>query len=44
MNFNDIAITSVKETDYRIHCWYMSKNDAIDIMKNYDLNEKSGLL
>ena len=44
MNFNDIAIVSVKETGYRIHCWYMSINDAIEIMKNYDLNEKSDLL
>ena len=38
MNFNDVAI------DYRIHFWYMSNNDAIDIMKNSNLNEKSGLL
>ena len=29
---------------YKIHFWYMSKDDAINIMKNSDLNEKSGLL
>ena len=34
MNFNDVAIVSVKGSDYRIHFWYMSKNDTINIMKN----------
>ena len=43
MNFN-IAIVSVKGSDYRIHFWYMNKDDKINIMKNSDLNEKSGLL
>ena len=43
MNFN-AALVSIKEGDYRIHFWYMSKDDAIDIMKNSNLNEKSGLL
>ena len=38
-SFNDIAIVSVKESDYRINFWYMSKDDAINIMKNFDLNE-----
>ena len=31
MNFNDVPIVSVKGSDYRIHFWYMSKNDAIII-------------
>ena len=44
MNFNNVAIVSVKGSDYRIHSWYMTKNDAINIMKNPNLNEKSGLL
>ena len=44
MNFNDAAIVSVKGNDYRIHFWYMSKDDAINIMNNSDLSEKSGLL
>ena len=44
MNFNDVAIVSVKGRDYRIHFWYMSKDDAISKMKNSDLNEKVGLL
>ena len=42
MNFNDNAIVSVKGSDYRVHFWYISKDDAINIVKNSDLNEKSG--
>ena len=38
MNFNDIAIESIKENDYRIHFWYMSKDEAISIMHNFSLN------
>ena len=30
----------VKRSDYRIHFCYMSKDDATNIMKNSDLNEK----
>ena len=44
MNFNDVANVSVKESDYRTNFWYMSKNDATNIMKNSNLNEKSGSL
>ena len=44
MNFNDVAIVSIKWSDYRIYFWYMSKDDAINIMKNYSLDEKSRLL
>ena len=44
MNFNDVAIVFIKESDYRIHFWYMGKDAAINIMKTFDLNEKSGLL
>ena len=33
MNFNDVAIAFIKESDYRIHFQYISKNDAINIMK-----------
>ena len=42
MSFSDVAIVSVKGSDYKIHFWYMRKNDAINIMKI--LNEKCGLL
>ena len=44
MTFNDIAVVSVKGIDYRNHFWYMSKNDAKNIMKNSNLNETSGSL
>ena len=44
MNFNDVAIVSVKGNDYRIHFWYMSKYDAINIIHNSSLNEKIGSL
>ena len=37
MSFNDIAIISGKENYYRIQFWYMSKEEAINIMKNSDL-------
>ena len=40
MNFNDVAIVSVKGNDYRVHFWYMSKDDAISIMHNSSLIDK----
>ena len=40
MNFNDVAIVSVKESDYRIHFWDMSKDNVMNIMKNSNLNKK----
>ena len=33
------AIVSIKGNDYRIHFWYMSKNDAINIMNNSSSND-----
>ena len=44
MNFNNVAIVSTAGNDYISHLWYMSKHDAINIMKNSNLNEKTGLL
>ena len=44
MNFNDVAILSIKGNDYRIHFWYVSKNHAINLMNNSCLNEKTGSL
>ena len=44
MNLNDAAIVSVKGSDYRLHFWYISKNDAISIMNNSNLNSKMGAL
>ena len=42
MNFNGAAIASIIGNDYRIYFWYMSKDDAISIMNNSNLNEKTG--
>ena len=44
MNFNEVAIVSIKGNDYKFHFWYVSKDDAINIMKNTNLNEKTGSL
>ena len=44
INFNDVAIASIKGNDYRIHFWYMSKNDAIVLMTNSNLKDKNGIL
>ena len=40
----NVAMASVKESDCKIHFWYMRKNDAISIMKNSNLNERGGSL
>ena len=40
MSFNDIAIVYVKWSASRIHFWYMSKDDAINIMKGSNLVNK----
>ena len=37
MNCNDVVIVHVKGSDYRIHFWYISKDDAIHIMKKCGL-------
>ena len=44
INFNDVAVVFIKENDCRIHFWHMSKDDAISIMHNSNLNEKTELL
>ena len=44
MNFKVVAIVSIKGNDYRIHFWYISKNDAIVLMTNSNLNDKNGTL
>ena len=40
VSFNDVAIVSIKGSDYRIHFWYMSKDDAISIMHTSNLIDK----
>ena len=44
MSFNNVAIVYVKRNDYRIHFWYMSKDDAIKIMNGSNLIDKMGVL
>ena len=44
MNFNDVAIVSIKGSGYRIHFWCMSKDDAISIIHSSNLNDKVGTL
>ena len=43
-SFNDITIASVKGNDYRIHFWYKSNDEAINVMKNSDLKEKKWII
>ena len=44
VNLNDVAIAYVKGSAYRIHLWYMSKNDAINIMNDSNLVDKKSVL
>ena len=44
MGFNNIAIVYIKKNAYRIHFWYTSKDDAINIMKGSNLIDKRGVL
>ena len=43
INFNDVAIVSIKGSDYRIDFWYMTKNDAINLLNNSWLDNKEVL-
>ena len=44
MSFNDVAVVYVKESAYRIHFGYMSKDDAISIKNNTNLVDKIGAI
>ena len=44
VSFNNVDIVYVKGSAYRIHFWYTSKNDAINIMNNSNLSYKMGVL
>ena len=44
VSFNNIAIIYVKNNAYRIHFWYMSKDDTINIMNGSILTDKRGVL
>ena len=44
MSFNNVAIVYVKGNAYRIHFWYMSKDDTINIMNGSYLVDERGIL
>ena len=44
ISFNNIAVVYVRESAYRIHFWYTSKDDAINIMNGSNLVDKRGVL
>ena len=44
ISFNNVAIAYVKRSAYRIHFWYMSKDDATNIMNGYNLVNERGVL
>ena len=44
VNLSDIAILNIKGSDYRCIISLISKNEAINLMQNADLTEKSRAL
>ena len=44
IGLNNISIVYIKENAYRIHFWYMSKDDEISIMTGSNLVDKRGVL
>ena len=38
MIFNDVAILSVKGNDCTIYVWYMSKDEALNLLRNANLS------
>ena len=43
MSFNNVAVVYAKGSAYRINFWYMSKNDANNIMNASYLVDKRGV-
>ena len=44
ININNLAIVYSEGNAYRIHFWNMSKGDAINILHNFNLIDKKGVL
>ena len=40
--FNGVATISVIRNDYRIHFWYISKDEAVNLLRNADRLKKVG--
>ena len=43
MSFNNVTIVYFKGSAYRISYWYMSKDDAINIMNGSNLIDKMSI-
>ena len=43
-SFDNVTIVYVKGNSYRIHFWYMSKDDTISIINNSILVDIKGVL
>lgn len=41
LSFDDVAIVTAAGNDYRINYWFMIKSEAMNKMKNTDINEKN---
>ena len=44
VGFDNVAIVYVKGSAYRTHFWYMSNNDAINIINGSNLVDKGSVL
>ena len=44
MGFNNIAIVYINGSGYRIHFWYISKDDAVNITNDSNLVDKTSIL
>ena len=44
MSFDNVAIVYIKGCAYRIHLWYMSKDDAINIIDGSSLIDERSVL
>ena len=44
MSFNNVVVVYVRESAYRTNFWYMSKNDATNLMNGSNLVHKRGVL
>lgn len=43
-SFNDLGMSCVKRSNFTIHFWYITKDEAMNLLRNADLTEKSGTL
>ena len=40
LSFSHVAIVFLKGNNNRIHFWYMSKYEALNILTNFDLSKR----